>query len=334
METLWRKLIKYRVAVLSGTVAFLIVLGGIFIKLNRNYAVEVLKAQFSVLENSLLSAGYDFAYDNVEFYTLSPWQIMRIKNFRIYSLDAGHFNEWSVAELNINAGILRPNKVVVYLGENQSVTWRQRVWPLTVPDFKIFVDIKRDQLRRIAFKLQNISVENLLTIEQFDFTARSAGFPFMALRADIRGMLFDDILGWPLNKTIDHFYVNAFINGEIDRSAVMGEAVYDWIDRGGSIAVQKMILNWKPLIMVGNGDLTFDENLNASLHLNTASLALSETLDKLNENGYLLNKGVFVAKLLLDKKAVMQDAKDKYKTVVTPVKIDKDGVRVENIRIR
>ncbi len=332
METLWRKLIKYQVALFSGALAFVIVLGGIFIKLNRTYAVEILKSQFSVLENSLLSAGYDFAYDHVEFYTLSPWQIVRIKNFRIYSLDAGHADEWSVAELNINAGLLRPNKVELYLDENQSIKKSQHVWSLNIPDFKINVDIKRDQLRRIAFKLQNISVENLFTIEQFDFTARSAGFPFMALRADVRGVVFDDILGWPLNKTIDHFYVNAFINGEIDRSAVIGEAVYDWIDRGGNIAVQKMILNWKPLIMVGNGDLSFDENLNASLQLNTASLALSEVLDKLNENGYLLNKGVFVAKILLDKKA-KQDTKDKYKTVVTPVKFDKDGLSVENIRI-
>ena len=57
-------------------------------------------------------------------------------------------------------------------------------------------------------------------------------------------------------------------------------------------------------------------------------------LDKLNENAFVSNKGVFVAKLLLSKKAVQQKAGDTYKTIIAPLKITKDAVLLENIKIK
>ena len=95
-----------------------------------------------------------------------------------------------------------------------------------------------------------------------------------------------------------------------------------------------MILNWKPLIMFAQGDVRFNQKTEPTLNLNTASLAMIETIDLLNQNGFISNKGAFVVKILLNNKAVQQNPGDAYKTVVTPLKISKDAVFLENIKLK
>ena len=80
-------LYRYRILLVSCFVSFGFCLWIMTIFFSRSYAIGTLKNQFEELEKNLQSIGYDFAYDNLRFYTFSPWQIMRAKNFRIYSLD-------------------------------------------------------------------------------------------------------------------------------------------------------------------------------------------------------------------------------------------------------
>ena len=137
-----------------------------------------------------------------------------------------------------------------------------------------------------------------------------------------------------MNKQIDHFYLYTSMQGYWDEDILISEAFFDWIDRGGYLDVHKGILNWKPLIMVANGNIHFNEKAEPTISLNTASLALPETIDKLNENGFISNKGTFVVKLLLENKAIQQNPTDKYKTVVSPLKISPEEITLENIKLR
>jgi hypothetical protein len=90
---IYRSLFKYRIMLISAFISAVIMFVVMSALFCRSYAIGVLKNSFEELEKDLQSIGYDYAYDDMNFYLFSPWQIMRAKNFRIYSLDDKNFNK-------------------------------------------------------------------------------------------------------------------------------------------------------------------------------------------------------------------------------------------------
>lgn len=325
---------KYWLMLLSGLLSALVCLSIMTAFYCRNYAVGTLKNHFENMEKALQSVGYDYAYDELEFYTFSPWQIMRVKNFRIYALDEKDFWQWSADEISIDVGLWDNENVKVFLSSRQSIQRQNHQWEINIPNADLAVRLKHSEIRKLTFAAQNIKVKNLMTVDSVALDIMHRQAPYLMSEFDVKGVRLDDMLGWPLNKTIDHFFAEMYLQGIWDGEAQVSDAFYHWIDSGGRIVVSKAILNWKPLIMVANGDISFNEKLDPTVSLNTASLAMLETLERLNENGFVSNKGAFVAKIVLNNKAVQQKPTDKYKTIVSPLKISKDAVVLENIKIR
>ena len=331
LKAFWQ---RYYVALIAGTISFVICFLLMLMFFCRNYAIGTLKNQFEELERALQSIGYDYAYDDMRFYSFSPWQIMRAKNFRIYSLDDKDFWQWSVEELNIDVGLFNNKSVDIFLGNRQEIQRDKKAWAVTLPGADIKLRLKDRAARDVELALSNIHVEHLFKIDSLKVNIRHQKLPYLSAKIDVQGVHIDDMTGWPLNKLISHIYLDASLQGQWDSQTLVSDAFYEWVDRGGQVDVHKAILNWKPLIMVANGNITFNENADPTMSLNTASLAMLETLDKLQQNGYISSKGTFVAKILLGNKAVQQNVTDKYKTVVTPLKISKEAVILENIKIR
>ena len=327
----WR---RYKLAIITGVTSFVICLAFVVSFLSRSYAIGILKNQFEELEKNLQSMGYDYAYDELRFYTFSPWQIMRAKNFRIYSLDETDFWQWNIDEFDINVGIWNFEKVRFYLGHKQSIQIGTEEREIYLSESDIQLRLKYGKIKELLVFLDGLNIKNLVSVDNVQAQIKHQNTPFLYGKFDIKGIHIDDMTGWPMNKQIDHFYLYSSLQGFWDEDVLLSEAFYDWIERGGYLDVHKMILNWKPLIMVGNGDIRFNEKAEPTLSLNTASLALQETVDKLNENGFISNKGTFVVKLLLENKAVLQNPSDKYKTVVSPLKIGPEGISLENIHLR
>lgn len=325
---------KYWLMLLSGLVSAVVCLSLMTAFYCRNYAIGTLKNHFEDLEKTLQSVGYDYAYDELAFYAFSPWQIMRVKNFRIYALDERDFWQWSADEISLDVGFWDNESVKVFLSSHQSIQRQEYKWDIEVPNADLAVRLKHSQIRKLAFAAQNIRVKNVMTIDSLVWEIMHRQAPYLMSGLDIKGVLLDDMLGWPLNKTIDHVFAEMYLQGIWDEEAQISDAFYHWIDNDGRIVISKAILNWKPLIMVANGDIAFNEKVEPTVSLNTASLAMLETLERLSENGFVSNKGAFVAKIVLNNKAVLQKPTDKYKTVVTPLKINKDAVILENIKIR
>ena len=325
---------RYRFLWLSCLVSFFVCLWVMTVFFGRLYAIGTLKDQFEELERNLQSMGYDFAYDDLHFYSFSPWQIMRAKNFRIYSLDEKDFFQWTAEELNVDVGFFNAKSVDIYLGTQQSIQINQKVWRIFLPGADVKVRLKNDAAKELNLSIKDVQIENLCLIDSLYLHIKHQKMPYLSLKMDVQGVHIDNMTGWPLNKDISHIYVDGSVQGDWDTDVLFSEAFYEWIDKGGQFIVQKAILNWKPLIVVANGQVTFNENVEPMVSLNTASLALLDVLDKLSENNYISNKGAFVAKILLGNKAVQQNVTDKYKTVVSPLKISKDGVVLENIKIR
>ena len=334
MNIVGAKIKRWRWVLISGILSALLCFAFMVMLFSRNYAIGVLKSKFDDLEKNLQSMGYDYAYDDLRFYSFSPWQIMRVKNFRIYSLDDKDFWQWQSDELDLDVGLWNMDKVDVYIGRQQTFTHGDKKWFVQLDKSSMQFRLKYGALKEILFRADNMIVKDLFALETLYAQVKYQNQPYMIAKFDAKGGQIAPQVNWSLNRQLDHFYTNVSMNGTWDNEVLFSEAFYDWVEKGGNLSVHKVILNWKPLIVVGNGDILFDEDGDPTALLNTASLALPETIEKLNAEGFISNKTAFVLKILLNNKAIQQNETDQYKTVVSPLKISKDAIVLENIKIK
>ena len=325
---------KYKMMLIAGLCSAVICLLLIWSFFSRHYAMVALKNHFSDLESFLHSIGYDYAYDDIHFYSFSPWQIMRAKNFRIYALDESDFWQWTAEDLNIDVGLWNNRKVDIYWGEKHKVQRNSVVWSVFIPKSDIELRLKNKDLFDLSLSLNDVQIKNLAEVGRLSINFQRQQTPDWALSADIKGLHLNDMTGWPLNKDVDHIQIKSSLSGLWNHDLPLSDAFYVWAERGGYLKIDKLIVNWKPLITVAQGDVRFNQKSEPTLSLNTASLGMIETLDQLNANGFISNKGAYVVRILLNNKAVQQNSNDQYKTVVSPLKINKDAVFLENIKIR
>jgi len=333
IETVRKYLKKYWIALVAGIVSAVLTFSVIAAFLCRNYAIGLIKNQFYVLGTVLNSVGFDYAYDGISFYSFSPWQIIRIKNIKFYSVEDNTIS-WTIDELNVDVGLWDYENINIFLSNKQTIQKGKRVWDVSVPASEISLAVKDNGLSDIVLKSEDIEIKNLLKIGDFVLNIKKDKNKGISVKLNVKGVIIDDMTGWPLNKEIDHVLIESSLQEDWNENLTFDETIYNWLNKGGNIAINKIILNWKPLITVASGIVQFNENFEPKVSLNTASIALIETLEKLNDQGFISNKGTFVVKILLENKAKKQRANDKYKMVVSPLKITKDKILLENIRIR
>ncbi len=333
-----------RYALLIGVMFMTTIIGitGIVMSLERNQTIALIKEQILKIEDSLMAAGYDIAYDDLSFSHFSPWQILRIENLRLYSLDENNYREWQCDEFAVSSGFFTGNKIRFHLSSRQSLHIGQHAWKMDAP--KIMVEMTTDDngiFQDFIYEAENLTVQKLLEIENIKFAMRRnnqktivSDSPSVETFLNIKNVRIADYTGWPMNKEIDHLYLNANIIGNIEQRHTLNDSLYDWIENNGYIDIAKMIINWKPLVLVAKGELYLDDNLSPDLTLNTSSLALTEVLDKLNQYGWLEDKGIFVAKILLNNKSFKRNQTDNYYTVTTPIKINNKQILIENIPVK
>jgi len=317
-------------------------IAGIKMNLERRSLIDNIKEQILALENSLSAAGYDVAYDHLSFSYFSPWQIMRIKNLKLYSLDSSNYHEWQCDEFSLSSPAFSGDKLRFHFSSRQSFQAGNKSWDMNLPKISAELNVNHDgQFQDFRIEAENINIQKLLTLDKFKFAVRqtttkpiTADGASMEILFDAKNIRIADYTGWPLNKEIDHIYANASIIGSAESHPILGESLYTWIENDGHIELTRLIINWKPLVLVAKGELYFDEHLSLDLSLNTSSLALTETLDRLNQQGWLEDKGVFVAKILLNNKSFKKNQTDAYYTVTTPVKINNKQILIENIPVK
>lgn len=325
----------------AGVLAFALTLTFIWLSLERNQAISVIKEEILKFENSLLAMGYDIAYDNLSFSHISPWQMLRIENLRIYSLDPNHYTQWGCSEFAVSSNIFNTRKIRFHFSQNQTLQVGTHQWNMQVPNSLGELTIsKSNQIQDATLQAADIAIDQLAEIGSLKFALQRGNghqvndqSPFMETLFELKDIHIDDYTAWPMNKHIDHIYLNANIIGAINEQNIFSESLYNWIEQEGFIDIKKLIINWKPLVMVAKGDLFFNEHLEPDVTLNTSSMALTDTLEKMNQNGWLEDKGVFVVKILLNNKSFKKNQTDQYFTVTTPIKLNNKQILVENIPV-
>lgn len=312
-----------------------------WVLLQRAFCLNLMIAEIKKIQNSLLEVGMDIAYDKAEFSKLSPFSLIKFDNFKIYSLNAQNYWEWNIPELKINSSLFDCGHLTISTNRNQEFVLKTKSYPVEIPVLKIALDFNKEiGLKEISIEGMALNIQGLATIDSLKFASQrmapmqvSELTPLFENHFEIKKLTISEEIKFPLIKEINRIYLNANIIGVLSDKETYSQSVDTWLRLGGIIDIRKLIIDWKPLLMLGRGDLYFNDKLEPNLHLNTSSKGLVNVLDKLQDN-ILDRKGVFVAKILLNNKSFKLNKTDEYFTVTTPININYDQMLIENIPVK
>lgn len=308
--------------------------------LQRRALINHIKTEMHYVLESLNNAGWDLAYEKIDFNSLYPFSLVNLKNVKIYSITQN--NAWEINELTLNSSFFNAQKVSINLGQEQNLTVNATKHKINLGDYQFSVEMPtQGNLNNLTLQLHNITISDWADIGEINFAARiiapqliNERSPSLRSYLEIRQVKLNGLLNYPLGQNIERIYLNTAVLGQIKGGENFQQALRGWLDKDGHIEIKDFNLNWPPFLLVGKGSLYFNENFKPILQLNTSSKALFELIDDLESKGWLDSKGTFVAKILLSNKAYKADAEDKYLTVTTPIAIRDDALLVEKIVLK
>ena len=119
--------------------------------------------------------------------------------------------------------------------------------------------------------------------------------------------------------------------GEFKQAQTYRQSLLQWNNNDGRVDVNRLILNWKPLVFVGKGNLIFDKNLKPEMRLVTTSKGLIETMDNMEKAGIFDGKSVLVAKILLSSKMTNLQPEEDPAAIISTFSILPHQLNIENI---
>ena len=134
-----------------------------------------------------------------------------------------------------------------------------------------------------------------------------------------------------MSDVIDEFFADIDVYGEFKTAQSYRDSLMGWKDALGNIEVNRLILNWKPLVLVGKGDISFTENLVPEMKLVTTSRGLVESMDNLEKAEVFDGKSVLVAKILLSTKMTKLQTEEDPEAVISTISVLPNQINIENI---
>ena len=326
-----------------GTFLFtaLLTFSGLWVVLSRAYYIGVIKNEIVRLQNSLNEAGWDVAYNSIEFSPSYPGELIKVQDFQFYSLYQGRDFKIEIPYLEVSADLFNPRKLTVNPAPEMDVVYKNTTYHLDIPNPLILIDIDaHDRMAHLLASAKEINIRNTMQIGDLLISAVrktpanvSGAVPAWGCNMLLSGMRFDKKYEIALADKIDMIFIDADIMGKVSGNRSYRSAIYEWLEAGGFVNLKYVSLNWKPLALVGRGSLHFNEKLEPNLHLDTSSKGLLESMDSMLQYQWLESKGVFVSKILLGNKAFKLSPKDKYLTVTAPIDFKDRKLQIENITV-
>lgn len=309
--------------------------------LQRQESINCFNRQIVKMTNLLNQSGWDIAYDKISYSPVWALKIINIKNFKIYNLNSNSYKELNIPEVDIKSSFTG-KEIRIIPSEGSVLTLGAEKHPISIDKADISAGFAfNDGLKNFTADFTGIKIKGLADAESVRLASRkiapvqiSDRTPFFENFIEINNIKLNGMLDYPLGQTIERLYVNADIIGTIKPEDNFQSSIRNWLLNDGKIEVKELVVNWAPMLMVGKGELTFNENIRPILRLKTSSKAFINLLDELHQKGLLENKGMFVVKILLNEKAFKAEPEDEYLTLSTSIDIQEDGILVEKIKIR
>ena len=300
--------------------------------LARNYGVERFKQEFEKTIAGLNDMGYDVAYDDISFTAISPFKIATIKNFKLYKKDSDKFWAWNVEELGVNASILNYGTLIFYFSDKQSVQFGEETFSAHAESLSLKARFDEDGLYNLLLRTKKFEAEALFSVKEFRWAIqRMDDEQKYNSKTDIRHIALLNSASWHMSDVIDEFFADIDIYGEFKAAQSYRDSLMEWKGALGNIEVNRLILNWKPLVLVGKGDISFTEELIPEMKLVTTSRGLVETMDNLETAEVFDAKSVLVAKILLSTKMTKLQSEEDPEAIISTIAVLPNQLNIENI---
>ncbi len=326
---------------LSAVISGFIALSLLIFWFVRGYTISLLKQEIVKFEKSLSEIGYDFAYDDLQFNQFSPFNILTVKNLKIYSLDGRNYYEWQIPELKMGSALFSSQHLKLSFGSEFMFQKGLDIYQLLTPKLTTNIELDEGGIRDLNISAKDFQISGILSAEYLNISAQKLDSeddiklnPFFESKINIKNIRLAENVNLPLDKDIFRVYIHANIAGKMQPAETYRESIDEWLHSGGMIDIKRLIVNWNPLLMVARGDVYFNEKLEPNLHLMTSSKAFIETLDLLEKDNLIDRKGAFVVKILLNNKAFKLRKDDQYDTITTPINFNSGEVLIENIPVK
>lgn len=322
--------------------SFVMMFGFIEVTLIRNAMIHNFKTELLRVEKYLNEFQLDLAYDNIEFNNIFFHPLLTIDNLQIYNLRGRELWRINIPKVTARPGVLNINKLNFQTEGDTLFSYGPQSTPVSgIANLKITSD-SQGRFNTLHFRMHKADIKDFAKIKEVSFNLRSLNLiqqetlimPSLESHLEIRGIKLNGLLKYPLASDIQRIYAKINVMGSVPLSDSLHLGLETWLQKGGFIDIAKLIVNWKPLALVGQGTINFNEDLHPRINLNTSSKAMIELLNDLQENGFFDRKGVFVANILLNSKAFQLHQDDKYLTLTTPVSYNDNKLAVENITVK
>lgn len=312
---------------------FLVMIVIIWMLMARAYGLKLIKNNFSQLVNALNQKGYDIAYDDIDFSSISPFHMMQIQNFKLYHVDdKGKRWEWNVPEVTLNANLLNYKGISVYFSPEQSLVFNQDKFNFKVGEINLSTYFRKDGLYSLLFNAGNIDFENGIKIKNIKAAMQQNDDETYDAKIDIRHVELLEGKSWNMSTALEEIYVEMSTTKKFSSNGSFYDSLLTWQKDGGRFEVQRTIVNWAPLVLVGKGKIAFNGQLEPSISLMTTSKGAAQTLDNLGNAQIFDSKNVFVAKILLSTKQKEWEAQgNKEGTFSLPISYSDGQFKIENI---
>ena len=319
-----------------------IVVFGLWINFERAACIKNMKIEFQRFQDSIIDAGLDISYSDLQFSKSSIFGVMVIKDLRINNLKANNYIEYYAHQVKLNPSLFNIGKIKITFDGEQKLKQGEDSYNVFLSEFSILLGFcKYDGLKSISVIGKEIEIEDIIKIGSLKLASQKMSpqqinylAPFFENHLELNDIEVTTTEPWPISKEVKRVYLNANIVGALKSHASYKDSIMQWLSSGGMIDIKKLNINWDNFVMVGKGDIYFNESMEPSLHLNTSSKGMLAFIDNLQGSDFLDSKGVFVAKILLGNKAFKLKEDDKYFTITTPINVNKNELTVENIAIK
>lgn len=319
---------KLTLPFLTGCGVFVLGLLVMWGMLARAYGVECLKAELNKMVTTLNKYGYDIAYDNIKFSSVSPFKMMEIENLMLYSFDKQNYKAVKIPSLSVNASLWDYRKLNVKIAPQQMWSFGDTDYQAEAETSDMLVSFDENGMYNLLLVMNNYQINGVakaktirIAMQKDDTTNEYIMKNFW----DIRNVKLLTENTWNMANEIEELYADFEIK-ETTNIMPSGDEI-----RNAHIDVNKFIINWKPLVMVARGAVEFDDANKPVAKLISTSKELIPTLDNLEKAQVIDSKGAFVAKIILGKKTQQIIEGEDYYTIISPLEISPDKITLESI---
>ena len=312
------------------------------ITLTRNAAINQIKKDIITWQNYLNEAGLDIAYENLRFNNILIYPLIEVDNLQIYNLSGKHLWNIKINHASFSLSWLGGRKINTDLGEQSVFVFDEKAHIINTPENALSINVNKNfGFKNLHLELDNLEIKDFAKIKELVFALRhhqqadagTALYPSFESHLEIKDVTINGLIQYPLTSKITRIYTKINLRGQIKPEESFAPAIENWLHQGGFLEISNLIVQWNPMILVGKGDINFNESFSPRMHLKTSSKAMLELMQDLSKNELFERKGLFVAKILLSNKSFKLRDNDKYLTVTTPIDYQDGKLNIENIPI-